>query len=389
MRVLMISKSLPASFKGGIQTHVWELSGQLVAAGIQVSILTGGGFRQRAGRSRVAGREIIQLPFLPWRKFPGFGGSLEEFAFNLAAARWVLKRHRGYDIIHLQGRSGYLIPFLGLKLPIVNTVHRLWSVEGKWASPDFRNRLEANMFKRLTCFIEQRAISRSTAVIAVSQSTVEEIRAAVAIESGKISLIYNGAAVQKPVSAARPVKNQLLFVGRLCAIKGVFPLVEAMAELDGSIKLIMVGNGPAGAALNRLIEQKGLQNQIVLLGSQEQAVIRRLMRESYALILPSFHESQGIVLLENNLEGRPVLASDEAGIREVVFHQHNGLLFPSNSVQGIVDAIQELFRDPGQAAVMGQRGQAMVKTHFSWEKIARQTIQLYQQLCIGALFIKS
>ncbi len=380
MRVLLISKSIPNSFKGGIQTHVWELASHLEKIGVSVTILTGGSLRAGARARMIEGRKVISLPYLPLRKFPIVGIGIDEFAFNVAVARWVKRHHKDFDIIHQQGRSGYLIPYLRINVPVVNTVHRLWSVEGQWAKHDFNNKMIAGFYKWMTCRFEEKAIRKSRAIIGISRSTLTEIQAKLNIQAAKLNLVYNGASSNEAIGQAIEPRKQLLFVGRLCQIKGVFPLLKAFSQVDEVEKLIMIGDGPARPQLVELIQQLGLAERVDLIGSQEQAVVRKLMRESYALILPSFHESQGIVLMENNLEGRPVLATSVAGIKEVVQHRFNGLLFPSHSITEMVEAIKELFSDAKAAQKMGLQGRHLVKHKFSWDSIAEQTLKIYKSI---------
>ena len=78
----MISKTLPHTFKGGIQTHVWELSKWLIKLGHNVSILTSGSMKKGLFMWEADKRKIIELPYLPGRKIPTLGLALEEYFFN-------------------------------------------------------------------------------------------------------------------------------------------------------------------------------------------------------------------------------------------------------------------------------------------------------------------
>jgi len=376
----MICKSLPKTFKGGIQTHVWELSAELLKLGIEVSILTGGSLRKGRVTHQTEGIQIIEIPYLRGKVIPFLSVTLEEFSFNLAAANWLKRFQGNYDIIHLQGRSGYLFPYLGLKSPVVQTVHRLLKVENQWATKAYNNWFDKWLHETLTFFFERKAVKAADRVVGVSQSTIAETSKICQLDESSIKLIYNGAHLEDTPISHLPPKKQLLFVGRLSAIKGVFPLLKAMQRLPNHIKLVMIGEGPAKNKLEVMIKALNIQDQVQLIGSKEQHEVRALIKESFALILPSFHESQGIVLMEANAAGRPVLAAQSSGVMEVVEHQKNGLLFPAGIPEAIEKSVLELFKDPKKASQMGRYGYHLVQKYFTWEHIAKQTLQLYREL---------
>jgi D-inositol-3-phosphate glycosyltransferase len=105
--------------------------------------------------------------------------------------------------------------------------------------------------------------------------------------------------------------------------------------------------------------------------------VNEWISRSAALVLPSFHETQGIVLLEANALGRPVVANAVGGVTEVVQDGKNGLLMPNNSPQEIAKAVLKLMSDPEAKARMGRWGREYVRDKFCWEQIAKQTEQLY------------
>ena len=99
-----------------------------------------------------------------------------------------------------------------------------------------------------------------------------------------------------------------------------------------------------------------------------------------ALILPSFHETQGIVLLEANTCGKPVIASNINGIKEVVTHGYNGFLCNPYNPEHIAESINRLFSDPDLMKKVGENGRQRVIEKYDWAIIAQQTETLYQQV---------
>ncbi len=380
-KILLISKALPSNFKGGIQTHVWELSGALIGLGYEVSILTAGNFRRGAIWRPREGRMIIAIPYFPGRYFPLLQNLIEENSFNLMANWWLRRHGHKFDVIHVQGRSGLLFPG-ELRKRSVLTIHRLFSVERRWNHDEYRNGFDRRLHGWITNWLERRCLRRVAAAICVSQCTINEVQESIGPGAPQLDLIYNG--VSFPPEPATPTAvnpSQLLFVGRLADIKGVFPLMIAMKAIRSDIKLVMVGEGPARKDLEDCIRDLKLKDRVSLIGAREHAEVFQLIRESYALILPSFHESQGIVLMESNICGRPVLAANVGGAREVVIDGKNGLLFPPGEPEAIAEKVNQIFACPRQAAAMGAWGRRFVRQYFNWAGIARATAKVYARLC--------
>ncbi|MEZ4981715.1 MAG: glycosyltransferase family 4 protein [Saprospiraceae bacterium] len=104
-----------------------------VGRGHEVSILCGGSLKRGFKKYELEGRSILELPYLPGRKFPFFKKISEEVFFNWAAARWLQTNQNSFDLVHLQGRSGLGIYGFNsrISLPIFHTFHGLISLERK------------------------------------------------------------------------------------------------------------------------------------------------------------------------------------------------------------------------------------------------------------------
>jgi glycosyltransferase involved in cell wall biosynthesis len=332
----------------------------------------------------VEGRHLIEVPYIPARKFPLLRTVAEEYFFNLAARNWLLTHQTEFDIIHLQGRSGnlFLKDKRQIKVPVVTTLHGLISIEYQHQSNRFAHPLDRKIHRSAAERMEKFALQNSDALIAVSQEVVTEIERRNLEWKAKTKLIYNGIDLAdfeyiKKISLPSVPPQYLLFVGRLSAIKGVFPLLEAMKLVHSSIHLVMVGDGDARPELERLILENNLSNRISLMGAQSGECVANWLQNSYALILPSFYETQGIVLMEANICGKPVIATAVGGVPEVVEHGRNGLLVPSHEPSTIAKSINYLYDNPTLAQNMGKWGKNydsnrtfLSKNH---QRLSRQT----------------
>ncbi len=380
MKILFVCKSLPPAVIGGIQTHTWKLSEWLVRMGHEVSILTAGNWRTGTRSLQREGRTIIEIPYLPGRKLPFLPILAEEWAFNQAATQWLRRNNQAFDIVHVQGRSGFGFSGKHGATPLVATFHGLVSVENERSGRHANASFDVRLHERWATFFEKKTLRRADACIAVSREMLHEIESMEPDSAARTTILPNGVDVpaEFPIPADPFVLSKtLLFVGRLDRIKGIFPLVEAMKSVRPDVRLVMVGDGPERAELERTIEQSGLKDRILLTGALPSAQVFEHIRSSFALVLPSFHETQGIVLLEANACGKPVVASDIPGICEVVRQGETGLMTPAGDSLGLAATINQMFEHPADAIRMGAVGRQHVAEKFSWEQIALDTERLY------------
>jgi glycosyltransferase involved in cell wall biosynthesis len=380
LAILLIVKSLPWRFKGGIQTHTWDLAQALQQKGNEVTILTGGSFFQKEKVAQRDGIKIVDLPYFPGRYVPFISFLAEEFAFNQQVKTWVNTHHEAFDIIHAQGRSGYLLyqnPALHTK--IIQTIHGMTGVESK---TDTNQNLNTRLHRFFAEKWEKELLQISRKAITVSQDLKTSILQKSTGSADKINVIPNGVGQLHPqaLKGYNQVVNRFVFVGRLHPVKGLSPLIQAIANSEQKIYLDIIGEGPQQQELERLVATLNLQLQVRFLGAFENSTIQHLLPHYKGLVLPSVYESQGIVLLEANLQGIPVIASDIPSIRESVTSGFNGILCDPNQSVTFIAAMSFLLANPIQAKRMGIQGKKRVIEDYSWNSIADQTIALYHQI---------
>lgn len=384
MKILYVCKALPYSFKGGVQTHVWKLSEWMHKMGHEVHILTAGGWRKGIQKFEMEGRHIIEIPIFPGRKIAPLPHLADELAFNLGALRWLKNNATAFDVVHLQGRSGYFFPkrAKSFGIPTVTTLHGLIDVENEKSGEIVTNRVDYWLHTYLTKKFERQMLRHSTVVVAVSKEMKR-----VTLErrgkdlSKKIQVISNG--VDLPVQVNQreaEASKKIVFVGRLSALKGIFPLVESLQYTESDVQLMIVGKGPSMKKLEQYIQKLNLKDRVELTGPLDSEEVFKAIQDSAGLILPSFYETQGIVLLEANACGKAVIASEINGINEVVHHHYNGILIPPNNPKEIAKAMDYLVAHPEEASQMGSNGLRMVEKKFQWRIIAQKVEQLYQSL---------
>jgi glycosyltransferase involved in cell wall biosynthesis len=389
MKLLYVCKSLPHRFQGGIQSHIWKLSEWMIRKGHDVTILSGGGFFRNETRYEQAGRTIVEIPYLPGRHLPFLSVFMEEWGFNIAAERWLKQHATAYDLIHAQGRSGFLFAGKQGNTPLVTTIHGLVSVENAQSGrADTGSSWAIRQHQKWATHFERRSMQFSDRLIAVSSPLLDHMTHLVPKAGERTSVIPNGIDVPNsiysetlPTEGGEKAPYNLLFVGRLDPIKGIFPLVEAMKQVRQNVYLTIVGDGPSRAELTQRIRQLNLSTRITLVGAQSATQVQDWMLRSMALVLPSFYESLPMVLMEANSCGKPVIASNTGGIPTLIKHGQNGFLVPVNQPNILACVIDDLVANPQRAQKMGDNGRRMMLENFSWARVSDATEGVYQSFC--------
>lgn len=159
---------------------------------------------------------------------------------------------------------------------------------------------------------------------------------------------------------------RFLFVGRLCAEKGLSILIEAFSKAQQSgipMQLVVIGDGPLRAEVERTVASKQLAQSITLMGAQPSSTVQQELARCSAFVLPSFAEGLPVSIMEAFAMGRPVISTQIAAIPELVQHGKNGWLVAPGSVDELCDVLIEAARIPPETlAHMGADAAARVKT---------------------------
>jgi glycosyltransferase involved in cell wall biosynthesis len=174
------------------------------------------------------------------------------------------------------------------------------------------------------------------------------------------------------------------FVGRLLDDKGVRPLIEAQAlmrQQGESVRLLIAGDrDPANPASIPAEEVEDWRRRpgVELLGHV--SGIEKVWGRAHIAVLPSRREGLPKSLLEAAAFGRPIVATDVPGCREIARHDVNAFLVPPDDPVALADAIAVLARDPALRSRLGAAGRALVEAEFSSVRIGTDIVALYDSL---------
>jgi len=251
--------------------------------------------------------------------------------------------------------------------------------------------------------IELRAAQTADMVVTVSNAMKEEL-IGLGFPAEKIQVVYNGVDPQKysleqvSKEKVQEVRQQyglkendimVLFLGRLVWVKGVDKLIAAMPQAlqkTPDAKLVIVGLGDMREYLERMVQNLKLQDVVKFRFEfipEEERIAHYAACD--VAVFPSVYEPFGIVALEAMSMQKPVVvgASGISGMREIVIpsgQEQNGFHVNPNDPTDIAWGITSAVQDPQRKLQLGQNGRKKVLQEFSWDAIAKKTIQVYNEL---------
>jgi D-inositol-3-phosphate glycosyltransferase len=185
----------------------------------------------------------------------------------------------------------------------------------------------------------------------------------------------------------------LLFVGRLERLKGVEIAIRALALLrdreHDDLRLIVLGEDSRDGdesekeRLKAVAAAVGVRDRVDFLGSVAQHELPYFYAAADACVMPSYSESFGLVALEAQACGCPVVASGVSGLRSVVRDDVSGYLIDGHDPAEYAERIGRLLADPELAQQMGRRGRLLAQ-RFSWNRTADRLEGLFDEVIEGA-----
>jgi len=312
-------------------------------------------------------------------------------------------RSRGteYDLVHTHywlsgwvGRSAREI----WGVPLVASFHTLGKVKNYSLSRDETPEPTARLAG------EERVIREADRLIAATPAEAAQLVGLYGAQPDRIRVVPPGVDHElffpRPRDQARARLHLtgvrlLLFVGRLQAHKGPDVAVRALAEATArdpagmrDVVLAIVG-GPSGsdhgaevAHLMDLASALGVGERVMLFPPQPQARLADFYAAAEAVHVPSRSESFGLVALEAQATGTPVVAAAVGGLRYVVEDGVTGALVEGHDPADHADRLLAILADPGGARRMGEAAVAR-SLRFSWDATAGEMLSVYRELLEG------
>lgn len=351
---------------GGIEIYTTELVPRLEREKIKPIVIT----RKFKAAPSFEKKGDIQIYRVPWIK----GFYFRNISFNFAAFLKALSLD--FDIILSNGLFANLFGvILGRirKRPVITVAHGTAFVQPQYKSP-----LQSIMKK-----IESKVYFWSDCVVSLANNTKENFmkffgklpKCWKVIPLGIEIASYQNANGEK-IKKEFGLENSIVitFTGRLLKVKGIEYLIKAAKKLEGDFRILIVGTGNMREELERLSKELGLEDRIIFTGFRKD--IPDILAASDIYVLPSLSEGLSISVLEAKARGLACVVTD---IGLPVKDGENALVVLPEDADSLSMALQKMIDERELRQKLSENSKKDAKKNFSWEKIVRQYIELFEK----------
>ena len=390
MKIFMMAMMTPVHVAGGMEYHTQALCEGLARRGHDVTVITG---RHPKGldceevngvKTHYVGKKKAGSLY-PVEYWEESAGKFEELCGN------------GCDIIHSQSFASWGVVRKGLhkknKTPVVATIHGTFVDEVESALnqgvslKNFGSLLFHPLAHLTASLWNARACSR---IIVINKNLAELVPRIFFVGKDKIDLVYNGVDTSrfkpKPPSGEMVEKyglegkKAIMTTGALHRQKGVQYLIEALGMLDGKFVLLVAGEGPYRKELEKLVMKQGLKDRVVFCGRLPNELLNDYYSVATAIVFPTVRvEGLPLVIPEAMASGKPVIASEIGGIKDVIKDGVDGFLTTPASPKDIAEKVRLVSEDRTLSEKICKAGARKALEKFGLERMIDQTVQAYNK----------
>lgn len=352
---------------GGVERYLQDLAVETSLLGAEVKALVSHPrpWSLRATRERLPWGELVRLPRLPEVLSGTFSPTLPSWLRGLPA-----------DVQHLHWPS--LAALQADERPAVLTYHNDVIRQRALMAP-FRAALE-RLLDRCVIVVSAAENAKASPLLAPRRERCRVIPHGVDLAAYAPTPEIEAARDRLRATHRPPIG---LFVGRLVAFKGVADLLEAWADLPGT--LLVVGHGPERKALEARARQADLAGRVVFAGPVRDG-LPAWYHAADVFCLPSRSriESFGLVQVEAHACGVPVVSTRVGtGVEAVNVHEDTGLLVPPGDVQELREALRTLLSDEPLRRELGESARERAWRRYGRDRMARETLEAYREALSG------
>lgn len=250
-------------------------------------------------------------------------------------------------------------------------------------------------------FVQHRVLRAASLCLAVSHYTAHNfVRAGVPEE--RVQVIYGGVDAERLAQPEAQAEGQrlreklglgdaplLLTVARLVRRKGHDLVLDAMARLRAEgmdVWYAVVGDGPEKEVLQAKAEALGLSPWVIFTGAVADDDLPCWYAACDIFVMPSRDipgqppEGLGLVYLEANAAGKPVVGARTGGVEDAIVDDETGFLVPPEDPEALAAALRRLLHDRDLAARLGDQGRQRVESQFTWRHVAERFLTAINQV---------
>lgn len=360
LRILILNwRDIRHAWSGGAEVYVHEIAKRLASSGNEVTLFCSND-RHSPSNEYIDGVKIVRK-----------GGFYTVYLWALLY--YIFKFRRQTDVV-VDSING--IPFfspLYTRKPVVGILYHVHQQVFKDNLP--------RVLSSLACFIEAKIMPplyRRSKMVTISPSSKLDMYKLGFSGDQEIETINPGIEVSKFRPQEKTINPSILYLGRLKAYKSIDTLLKAMVHVirtNPKVTLNIAGFGESREYLEKLVRELGLSKFVNFLGKVSEEVKVKLLSQSWVFVQPSSMEGWGIVAIEANASGTPVIASNVPGLRDSISNPHNGFLVTKGNSAQFAQKINLLINNEKLRHKM-EKGSLKWSKNFSWDKSANQFLSV-------------
>jgi D-inositol-3-phosphate glycosyltransferase len=383
---------------GGMNVYVHHLATAMARRGVRADVFTRRIDPAAPEEVEVEpGYRVINVTAGPPEAVPTAALADVVGTFAEGVAAWAIRHRAVYDVIHshywLSGWAGLLLHEV-LRVPLAISFHTLGRVK------DANRRADQASASLLRIAAEEEVIARAGCVVASTPAEAAELiehyaarpeRLCVSPPGVDHDVFFPGDRLRARAVLGLPAGRLLLFVARIQPLKGGDVALAAFAELAPDLpdlRLAVVGgpSGPQGldeeSRLHADATAPEVAGRVEFLGPLLPSRLADAYRSADALVLPSRSESFGMVAVEAQACGLPVVAARVGGLAYAVAHGESGFLVEGWDPADYAAALRTILTDPAAAGRLAA-GAVAHAARYSWESTTDRLLELYAGIAGG------
>lgn len=305
----------------------------------------------------------------------------------------VPRRVRKAEIIHCHDTLSVLASLPKGKRALIYTNHSVFAdTEFHRSYQEWQGKVSLSLRTRLKCSITKilgrNVLKNVDRVIAVSNFVKDKIKQIYGVADSKIEVVFNGIEAKDftsgKITFSEDNSNRILFIKPNESRKGFHHLLKALPlvlERMPKAKLIAVGLEPSGNYKNyikNLLDKHHISDKVIFTGKITFGELVPLYLSSHVVVIPSVYEAFTIVALEAGICGKPVVASNAAGLNEVVVDGETGFLVDVKDPDLLAETLIKVLSNNSLQRQLGENAKTRVLENFTWDRISAKVEGIYE-----------
>lgn len=400
MKILHVIPSfVPAWRYGGPVKAVSELCQELVRQRQKVTVFTtniDGPYDLSVPLNKPVSMNGVKVRYFQIQR-PRF------YSFSLPLAKTLKEEIRQFDIVHIHSIFNWPITPAALfcrKFDVPYIVRPCGMLDPNVLKKRYVSKINSfnSYFKKILylSLIERRNLDKAAAIHFTSN---EEMKAAqllglkapgfvvpLGVDLGEIQRNSSSESFRKHYPQLNS-KKIILFLSRIDPKKGLDLLIPALGTLAAKrddFIFVLAGSGDPSyeEKIKTLLSKYGLMQRTILTGFVKGEKKWSIFRDADIFVLPSYHENFGMAVVEAMAAGLPVVISNRVNIHRELNSYGAGIVINCN-VRKITETLEKLLDDESLRQEMGKKGRQVVEEKFTWDKVAKQMIEVYEKIIKG------